>query len=121
MTELPFLTLFLTVLLGFGSLFGFLHLIWKQLSSSMEEFKKETKADQQILRIEFKEDLKHTESRLVKSFSALNIRMDRIDSRMDRIDSRMDRIDSRIDSLIEMFVVRWGDSETSKKRRRLQG
>ncbi|TGL73520.1 hypothetical protein [Leptospira yasudae] len=114
MTELPFLTLFLTVLLGFGSLFGFLHLIWKQLSSSMEEFKKETKADQQNLRLEFKEDLKQMESRLramearlVKSISALS--------------NRIDRMDIRIDSLIEMFMVRWGDSETSKKRRRLQG
>ncbi|RHX79153.1 hypothetical protein [Leptospira yasudae] len=114
MTELPFLTLFLTVLLGFGSLFGFLHLIWKQLSSNLEEFKKETKADQQNLRLEFKEDLKHmesrlraVESRLVKTISALS--------------DRIDRIDSRIDSLIEMFTIRWGDSETSKKRRRLQG
>ncbi|RHX93363.1 hypothetical protein DLM76_14890 [Leptospira yasudae] len=114
MTELPFLTLFLTVLLGFGSLFGFLHLIWKQLSYNLEEFKKETKADQQNLRLEFKEDLKHmelrlraVESRLVKTISALS--------------DRIDRIDSRIDSLIEMFTIRWGDSETSKKRRRLQG
>ncbi|MBW0434614.1 hypothetical protein [Leptospira yasudae] len=111
MTELPFLTLFLTVLLGFGSLFGFLHLIWKQLSSNMEEFKKETKADQQNLRLEFKEDLKQMELRLI-AFENRLIQM---------ITSLESRIDRKIDILIEMFTVRWGDSETSKKRRRLQG
>nr|WP_235594464.1 hypothetical protein [Leptospira noguchii] len=50
MTDLSFLTLMVTAFLGFGFIFGFLHTIWKQLSSQLQELRQETKSEIQELR-----------------------------------------------------------------------
>ncbi|MBM9502172.1 hypothetical protein JWG44_18095 [Leptospira sp. 201903071] len=103
MTDYSFLTLFLTTLLGFGSLFGFLHLVWKQLFSQLDESKKEIKSDLLHLRNELKTDFR---------------------SEIHRAESRLDRsisnLGERIDILVDHFALRLV-TETPKKRRRLQG
>ncbi|MBM9578799.1 hypothetical protein JWG45_16770 [Leptospira sp. 201903070] len=99
MLDYSFITLFLTTVIGFGSLLGFLHLVWKQLFSQLEESKKEMKSDLLYFEAELKTDIRRVESRLDRSISALG---------------------ERIDILVDHFSLRLM-TETPKKTKRLQG
>lgn len=60
--------------------------------------------------------VKELDAHMVQNFTALNGRMNRIESRMDKVESRLDKIESRLDkveSRIDKLEDRFGDLEAN--------
>ncbi|EQA69898.1 hypothetical protein LEP1GSC059_2055 [Leptospira noguchii serovar Panama str. CZ214] len=68
-----------TAFLGFGFIFGFLHTIWKQLSSQLQESRQKTKSEIQELRSgtqSIKTEMGNLRSEVKKDFHKLENRFD---------------------------------------------
>ncbi len=93
MTDISFLALIVTTLVGFGSLFGFLHVIWKQLSSQTQELKLELKTEIH----ELKTEMTSFRSEVKKDFHRFEVRFETANSALrDRIDVLVDTLAIRL-------------------------
>lgn len=101
-----FLALMVTAFLGFGSIFGFLHTIWKQLSSQLQESRQETKSEIQ----ELKTAMGNLRSEVKKNFHKIENRLDVSHSTL------RNRIDVLVDSLAIRFI-----NDIPRKNKRLPG
>ncbi len=128
MTDISFLALIVTTLVGFGSLFGFLHVIWKQLSSQTQELKlelkteiqelrKETKTDIQDLRKETKTEIHELKTEMASFRSEVKKDFHRFEVRFETANSALrDRIDVLVDTLAIRFI-----EDLPRKKKRLPG
>ncbi|WP_039941434.1 hypothetical protein [Leptospira alexanderi] len=139
MTDISFLALIVTTLVGFGSLFGFLHVIWKQLSSQTQELKlelkteiqelrketkteiqelrKETKTDIQDLRKETKTEIHELKTEIASFRSEVKKDFHRFEVRFETANSALrDRIDVLVDTLAIRFI-----EDLPRKKKRLPG
>ncbi|EMN91242.1 hypothetical protein LEP1GSC108_3144 [Leptospira weilii str. UI 13098] len=128
MTDISFLALIVTTLVGFGSLFGFLHVIWKQLSSQTQELKlelkteiqelrKETKTDIQDLRKETKTEIHELKTEMTSFRSEVKKDFHRFEVRFETANSALrDRIDVLVDTLAIRFI-----EDLPRKKKRLPG
>ncbi|EMO61588.1 hypothetical protein LEP1GSC133_0191 [Leptospira borgpetersenii serovar Pomona str. 200901868] len=128
MTDISFLALIVTTLVGFGSLFRFLHVIWKQLSSQTQELKlelkteiqelrKETKTDIQDLRKETKTEIHELKTEMASFRSEVKKDFHRFEVRFETANSALrDRIDVLVDTLAIRFI-----EDLPRKKKRLPG
>ncbi|EMF82073.1 hypothetical protein LEP1GSC188_1761 [Leptospira weilii serovar Topaz str. LT2116] len=128
MTDISFLALIVTTLVGFGSLFGFLHVIWKQLSSQTQELKlelkteiqelrKETKTDIHDLRKETKTEIHELKTEMASFRSEVKKDFHRFEVRFETANSALrDRIDVLVDTLAIRFI-----EDLPRKKKRLPG
>ncbi|EKP13814.1 hypothetical protein LEP1GSC191_0232 [Leptospira borgpetersenii serovar Mini str. 201000851] len=128
MTDISFLALIVTTLVGFGSLFRFLHVIWKQLSSQTQELKlelkteiqelrKETKTNIQDLRKETKTEIHELKTEMASFRSEVKKDFHRFEVRFETANSALrDRIDVLVDTLAIRFI-----EDLPRKKKRLPG
>ncbi|EMO80323.1 hypothetical protein LEP1GSC126_0227 [Leptospira kirschneri str. 200801774] len=113
MIDFSFLTLMVTTFLGFGFIFGFLHTIWKHLSSQLQDSRQETKSEIQELRSEvqsIKTEIGNLRSEVKKDFHKLENCFDVSHSTL------RNRIDVLIDSLAIRFI-----NDIPRKKKRIPG
>ncbi len=117
MTDISFLALIVTTLVGFGSLFGFLHVIWKQLSSQTQELKLELKTEIQDLRKETKTEIHELKTEMASFRSEVKKDFHRFEVRFETANSALrDRIDVLVDTLAIRFI-----EDLPRKKKRLPG
>ncbi|ABJ76097.1 hypothetical protein LEP1GSC016_3401 [Leptospira borgpetersenii serovar Hardjo-bovis str. Sponselee] len=117
MTDISFLALIVTTLVGFGSLFRFLHVIWKQLSSQTQELKLELKTDIQDLRKETKTEIHELKTEMASFRSEVKKDFHRFEVRFETANSALrDRIDVLVDTLAIRFI-----EDLPRKKKRLPG
>ncbi|EMN12410.1 hypothetical protein LEP1GSC055_1740 [Leptospira borgpetersenii str. Brem 307] len=128
MTDISFLALIVTTLVGFGSLFRFLHVIWKQLFSQTQELKlelkteiqelrKETKTNIQDLRKETKTEIHELKTEMASFRSEVKKDFHRFEVRFETANSALrDRIDVLVDTLAIRFI-----EDLPRKKKRLPG
>ncbi|XDD48881.1 DUF1640 domain-containing protein [Leptospira sp. WS92.C1] len=101
---LPVYALLLSVIIGFGSLFGFLRLLWKDINGKFKEFQSELKSDISGLRTELKSDISGLRTELKSDISELRTEF-KID--IQRVDKNIFYLRKRMDVLVDSLALRF--------------
>ncbi|ULH27304.1 DUF1640 domain-containing protein [Leptospira weilii] len=135
---LPVYALLLSVVVGFGSLFGFLRIFWKDIKSEFKELKSELKSEiQEVrseaktenqslrmemvqlhseiheLRSEFKSDIHELRSEFKSDIHELR---SEFKSDIQRVDKNVFYLRKRMDVLVDSFALRFLNTASSSPK-----
>ncbi len=123
---LPVYALLLSVVVGFGSLFGFLRIFWKDIKSEFKELKLELKSEIQEVRSEAKTESQSLRTEMVQLHSEIHeLRSEfksdihelrsEFKSDIQRVDKNVFYLRKRMDVLVDSFALRFLSADSFGK------
>ncbi len=123
---LPVYALLLSVVVGFGSLFGFLRIFWKDIKSEFKELKLELKSEIQEVRSEAKTENQSLRTEMVQLHSEIHeLRSEfksdihelrsEFKSDIQRVDKNVFYLRKRMDVLVDSFALRFLSTDSFGK------
>ncbi|EMN13517.1 hypothetical protein [Leptospira borgpetersenii] len=123
---LPVYALLLFVVVGFGSLFGFLRIFWKDIKSEFKELKLELKSEIQKVRSEAKTENQSLRTEMVQLHSEIHeLRSEfksdihelrsEFKSDIQRVDKNVFYLRKRMDVLVDSFALRFLSTDSFGK------
>lgn len=112
---LPVYALLLFVVVGFGSLFGFLRIFWKDIKSEFKELKLELKSEIQEVRSEAKTENQSLRTEMVQLHSEIHELRSEFKSDIQRVDKNVFYLRKRMDVLVDSFALRFLSTDSFGK------
>ncbi|AMX58488.1 hypothetical protein [Leptospira borgpetersenii] len=112
---LPVYALLLSVVVGFGSLFGFLRIFWKDIKSEFKELKLELKSEIQEVRSEAKTESQSLRTEMVQLHSEIHELRSEFKSDIQRVDKNVFYLRKRMDVLVDSFALRFLSADSFGK------
>ncbi len=112
---LPVYALLLFVVVGFGSLFGFLRIFWKDIKSEFKELKLELKSEIQKVRSEAKTENQSLRTEMVQLHSEIHELRSEFKSDIQRVDKNVFYLRKRMDVLVDSFALRFLSTDSFGK------
>lgn len=113
---LPVYALLLSVVVGFGSLFGFLRIFWKDIKSEFKELKSELKSEIQEVRSEAKTENQSLRMEMVQLHSEIHELRSEFKSDIQRVDKNVFYLRKRMDVLVDSFALRFLNTASSSPK-----
>ncbi|EMN56613.1 hypothetical protein [Leptospira borgpetersenii] len=112
---LPVYALLLFVVVGFGSLFGFLRIFWKDIKSEFKELKLELKSEIQKVRSEAKTENQSLRTEMVQLHSEIHELRSEFKSDIQRVYKNVFYLRKRMDVLVDSFALRFLSTDSFGK------